>query len=58
MLFLSFCYASVRVCLLIPCDHLLGKGWPLGSRLYCQMVMLSLSYWYHWSGVVLDCIDS
>ena len=27
MLFLScFCYAFVRVCLLIPCGHLLGKG--------------------------------
>ena len=27
MLFLScFCYAFVRVCLLMPCGHLLGKG--------------------------------
>ena len=35
MLFLScFCYAFVRVCLLMPCGHLLGNGWPLGSRLW------------------------
>ena len=27
MLFLScVCYACVRVCLLLPCGHLLGKG--------------------------------
>ena len=27
MLFLSgFCYAFFRVCLLMPCGHLLGKG--------------------------------
>ena len=34
MLSLScFCCAFVRVCLLMSCGHLLGKGWPLGSRL-------------------------
>ena len=38
---LIFCYAFVRVCLLIPCGHLLGKGWPLGSRLWCLIVKLS-----------------
>ena len=27
------CFAFVRVCLYVPCGHLLGKGWPLGSRL-------------------------
>ena len=59
MLFLScFCYAFVRVCLLVPCGHLLGKGWPLGSRLWCLTVILSLSHRYPWSGAVLDCIDS
>ena len=43
MLFLScFCYAFVRVCLLMPCGHLLGKGWPLGSSLWCLIVKLSL----------------
>ena len=35
-----------------------GKGWPLGSRLWCLTVSLSLSHWYPGLGVVLDCIDS
>ena len=52
------CYAFVRVCLFVPCGHLLGKGWPLGSLLWCIIVSLSLSHWYPGSGVVLDCIDS
>ena len=39
MLFLScFCYAFVRVCLLMSCGHLLGKSWPLGSRFWCLIV--------------------
>ena len=55
MLFLScFCYAFVRVCLLMPCGQLLGKGWPLGSRLWCLIVKLSLSHWYPGSGVEHD----
>ena len=59
MLVLScMCYAFLRVCLLMPCGHLLGKGWPLGFRLWCLFVKLSLSHWYPGSGVVLDCIDS
>ena len=59
MLFLAcFCYAFVRVCILMPYGHLLGKGWPLGLRLWCLMVKLSLAHWYPRSGVVLDCIDS
>ena len=30
MLFLScLCYAFVRVCLMMPCGHILGKGCPL-----------------------------
>ena len=36
-----FCYALVRVCLLMPCGPLFGKGWPLGSRLWCLIVKLS-----------------
>ena len=52
------CYAFVRVCLFVHCGNLLGKGWPLGSRLWCLTVSLSLSNWYPGSGVVLDCIDS
>ena len=47
-----------RVCLFLPCGHLLGKGWPLGSRLWFLTVSLSLSHWYSESGLVLDCIDS
>ena len=53
------CYALVSVCLYVPCGHLLGKDWPLGSRLWCPtVIILSLSLWYPWSGVVLDCNDS
>ena len=44
----------MRVCLYVLCGHLLGKGWPLGSRLWCPTVSLSLSHWYPGSGVVLD----
>ena len=59
MFFLSCVYYDfVRVCLFVPCGHLLGKGWPLGSRLWYITVRLSLSHWYPVSGVVLDCIDS
>ena len=52
------CYAFVLVCLNVSCGHLLGKGWSLGSRLWCLTVSLSLSHWYPGSGVVLDCIES
>ena len=56
---LSFvCYGFVHVCLYVPCGHLLGKGWHLGSCLWGLNVSLSLSHSYPWSGVVLDCIDS
>ena len=48
------CYAVVRVCLYVPCGHVLGKGLPLGSLLWCLTVSLSLSHWYPGSGVVLD----
>ena len=27
----------VLVCLYVLCGHLLGKGWPLGSRLWCLL---------------------
>ena len=37
------CYAFVRVCLYVPCGRLLGKGRPLGSRLWYLTVSLSLS---------------
>ena len=53
-----FCYAFIHVCSLMPCGLLLGKGWPLGSRLRCLFVTLSLSHLYPGSGVVLYYIDS
>ena len=31
------CYVFVRVCLYVLCGHLLGKGWPLSSRLWCLL---------------------
>ena len=31
------CYVFVHVCLYVLCGHLLGKGWPLGSRLWCLL---------------------
>ena len=42
-----FCLVFVmlsRVCLLMLCGHLLGKGWPLGYRLWCLIVCSSLSH--------------
>ena len=53
-----YAFAFVRVCLFVPFGHLLGKGLPLGSRLWCITVRLSISHWYPGSGVVLGCIDS
>ena len=51
MLFLScFCHAFVRVWLLMPCGHLLGKGWPLGSRLWC--LTFQLVSWVRWCLIV------
>ena len=59
MLFFMSCirYVFVRVCLYVPCCQLLGKGWPLGSGLWCLTVSLSLSHWYPGSGVVLDSLS-
>ena len=59
MFFLScVCYSLVRVCSFVPCGHLLGKGWPLGSHLWCLLWVCHFPIWYPGSGVVLDCIDS
>ena len=47
------------VCVFSACGRLLGGGGlPLGSRLWCLTVNLSLSHWYPGSGVELDCINS
>ena len=39
-----------RVCSLLPCGHLLRKGLPLGSCLWCLIVFLSLSHVVSWVG--------
>ena len=51
---MSLC-ASVYMCFVVTCWE---KVLPLGSRLWCPTVSLSLSHWYPGSGLVLDCIDS
>ena len=56
--FLSWFAMPLCVCLYVPCSHLLVKGCPLGSRLWCPTVCLSLFHWYPGSDLVLDCIDS
>ena len=38
------CYAFVCVCLYVPCGHLLGKGWPLGTRLSRWPITLLLTF--------------
>ena len=60
MFFFLFCvcYTFVHVGLFVPFGHLLGKGWPLGSRLWCLTVSFSLSHWYPRQSVLLDCMDS
>ena len=49
MFFSALRLLCFRACLLyVPCGHLLGKGWTIGSRLWCLTVSLSLSHWYFW----------
>ena len=46
-----FCLVFVmlsRICLLMPCGHLLGMGWPHGSHLWCLIMCLSLSHVVSW----------
>ena len=50
---LCVCYAFVRVCLFVPCGHLLGKGRLIDSCLRCPTVSLYLSKWYPGSDEVL-----
>ena len=38
------CLSSFCVRSLLPWGHLLGKGWPIGPRLCCLIVFLSLSH--------------
>ena len=52
------CLSCFRICILSPWGYLLGKGWPLGIRLWCLSVFCHFPMWYPRSGVVLHCIDS
>ena len=56
--FCALCFSWFRVCSLLPCCHLLGKGWPLGSCWWCLLYFCYFPMWYPGSGVVLDCIVS
>ena len=47
--------ASVYMCLVVTCWE---RADLLALVFWCLTVSLSLSHWYSWSGVILDCIDS
>ena len=51
------CLSCFHFCSLLPCGHLKGNGWPLGSCLWCLLWFCFFPIWYPWIGVVLDCID-
>ena len=54
----SLSLISCVVCSLQPCDHLLGKGWPLGSLVFdVYLCFCHFPIWCLGSGVVLVCID-
>ena len=38
--------------------HLKGRGWPIGSCLWCLLWFCYFPIWYPGTSVVLDCIDS
>ena len=40
------CLSCFRVCSLLPCGHLKGKGWPLGSCLWCLLWFCNFPIWY------------
>ena len=35
------CLSCFRICSVLPCGHLMGKGWPLGS-LVCDFIVFLL----------------
>ena len=39
-IFWVLCFSSFRICSLLPCGHLLGKGWPFGSCWWCLLFCL------------------
>ena len=45
------CLSCFHICSLLPCGHLPGKGWPLGSCLWCLSCFCHFPMWYPWSGV-------
>ena len=55
--FFTLCYCLF--CVLQPCGHLLGKGWPLGSSV-CDVFLCICHFPIQCpgSGVVLNCISS
>ena len=52
------CFTCVYVCSLLPCGHLLGKGWPLGYCWWCLLYFCYFPMWYPGSDMALDCILS
>ena len=61
MLCVLFCLVFVMFCArLFICASWspAGKGLTSWLSFVVSSVSLSLSHWYPWSGVVLDCIDS
>ena len=47
-------FSCFRFCLLLPCGHLLGKGWSLGSCWLCFLHFCYFPMWYPGS-VVVQC---
>ena len=59
VLFLScFCYAFVRVGLLMPCGWKRLAPWLPFVMYNCEICHFSIDILYPRSGVVIDCIDS
>ena len=46
--FIVVCFSCFRVCSLLPCGHLLGNGWPLGSCWWCFLNFVLLSHVVSW----------
>ena len=54
--FVSLCFSCFWACSMLPCGHLLGRGWPLGCCWWCLLYFCYFPMWYPGSCVVLDCI--
>ena len=42
------CLSCFRICSLLPCGHLKGKGWPLGSCLWYLLCFCFFSHLVSW----------